>query len=149
EARAWNGGNVARDFFTFTLTGDQVLTAINVLGYDDPTTSAADDGNTGFHGLIAGDVATIPGSGFDNIGGVLVNGGTVGSDIFLDISNGGISGGTGSANPLPAGTYTYVGQQTGPQLTDYRLGFVVSVIPEPAAIGLVAPLALALRRRRA
>lgn len=137
-----------RDYLTFTLGANQQLDAIIINRYDDLDTSPANDGNRGFAALFAGPVGTLPANG-NNLGGNHVDP-NIGFDLLASFATGGISGGTGFPLPLGAGSYTFLIQQTGPQLTGYELDFKVSAVPVPAAVWLFAPavLAFAGARRR-
>ena len=124
------------------------------LAYVDVATGGP--GDKGFHGLTAGGTSFIPdratiGSflGGDHFDPLPVN-----TDMLPNLATG-PNGGQGFAIPLPAGTYTFFAQQTGPHITDYTIDFVVSrvpVIPTPSAwlaggIGLAAVGSLRRMRR--
>jgi len=71
--------------------------------------------------------------------------GTVGQDILPGMGVG--AGAIGFTPPLPADTYTFWIQQTGPLLATYRLDFVVVPTPPVFACGLLGLLACARRIR--
>jgi hypothetical protein len=71
--------------------------------------------------------------------------GTVGQNILAALGQG--AGSIGFAPPLPASTYTFWIQQTGPFLATYRLDFVVVPAPGTVALGALALLCAPRRRR--
>ena len=76
--------------------------------------------------------------------------GEIGGDILpeLALENFGVPGFT---PPLPSGSYTFWIQQEGPADTGYQLDFVVTQVPEPTTLLLLAMAItglVALRRSR-
>ena len=122
-----------------------MLDAINLLEYDDPNLPGANDGNRGFYALVAGSVASTPAGGFDNLGGDHLDPDPFGTNLLAAIAASGISGGTGFSEIGP-GDYTFIIQQTGPQVSDYLVDFVL--VPEPTSAALIGIGALGLLRRR-
>lgn len=136
-------GGDTRDYLTFTIDPGFQLDAILQLEYDDPALAGSlFDGNRGFYALLDGVSGAIPGSGFDNLGGDHLDPIGFGADLLAGIADGGISGGTGFSTPLGAGTYTFQVQQTGPQISNYALDFVVAQVPEPTSAALTALVAV-------
>ena len=111
-----------RDYLTFTIAAGQALTSIMLDAY-----APAD---TTFQALAPGATSFIPSGGTSGsfLGSSHVNGGLVGTDI-LDNMAALPFGGIGFAAPLGPGTYTYLIQQTGPEVTAYSLDF--QIVPEP------------------
>ncbi len=85
-----------------------------------------------FYALFEGAAGALPAVG-NNLGGDHLDPQPFGSDLLPTIASGGISGGSGLDIPLREGTYTYLIQQTGPQVSDHLLDF--QVIPEPSSAG--------------
>jgi hypothetical protein len=147
--------NDTRDFITFTVPPGHQLTAIILEEYI--ALPGGGPGNTGFHAINAGPVGKTPGvdpsSAF--LGGDHVSGANEGMNILLDLAITPLSG-TGFSVPLPAGTYSYVIQQTGNDLTGYDLNFVIAAVPPvpgttpvwlgAGAVALLALGALAMAR---
>lgn len=148
------GTGDTRDFLTFTIDPGFQLSSILQLEYDDPALAGSlFDGNRGFYALLAGVSGVIPTGGFENLGGNHHDPIGLGADLLPAIAGGGISGGDGFTIPLGAGTYTFLVQQTGPQVSGYSLDFVVARVPEPTttillALGLAAAAARRALRRR-
>ncbi|MEM7465501.1 MAG: hypothetical protein AAF387_01310 [Pseudomonadota bacterium] len=120
-----------RDFFTFTLLSGQQLIGIDLVNYTDLNTSGP--GNRGFHAIIDGPTSFIPSGGTAGnfLGGDHLEAGD--GDLLAALAAAPLAG-TGFAAPLGPGTYTYLVQQTGPQLTGYELNF--QVVPLPASVWL-------------
>lgn len=124
-----------RDYITFKVDSGFVLQSILLLNYFDLDTGGI--GNTGFHAIVAGATSYIP--DFDTmdlfLGGDHLNTLPSGTDTLPLLAAAPLAG-TGFDVPLPAGSYTYVIQQTGPQNTGYALDFVIRKIPLPPAFPL-------------
>lgn len=113
-----------RDYITFTIPAGRQLTGLRLVSWV--------SGNTGFHAINAGATSFQPSSATDNnfLGGDHVNPAIWVFDLveLLD----GDTAGVGTTAPLGPGTYSYVIQETGPQLSDYRIEFIVSAAPASA-----------------
>ena len=126
-----------RDFITFTIQPDQRLEALRLLRYQDLDLNVP--GNRGFHAINLGTTSFIPSGGTaDNfLGGSHLDPVPEGTDL-LPVLAMAPQAGTGFITPLEPGDYSYVIQQTGPQLTGYTVDFVVSqvseTVPEPFSI---------------
>ena len=133
-----------RDYLTFTIGTGKLLTAIMLNDYQ-----AAGD-NLGFIGLYAGSSASTPAGAnptlAELLGGAHINSAVAG-DIFPLIEN--LFGEDKFDRPLGPGDYSILLQQTGPQFTEYQVGFVVTPIPAalPLLLSAVAGLAVAAHRR--
>jgi PEP-CTERM motif len=133
-------GTDTRDYITFTLAPGFELVSLRLLMYDDLNTGTPNDGNTGFHAINLGSTSFIPDAstaGFF-LGGYHLDP-PVGVDLLpvlaLGVTGGPGHAGTGFTVPLEAGTYSYLVQQTGPQLTGYSIEF--NVVPEPSSVVLI------------
>jgi len=132
------GSSDTRDYFTFTLDTGESLESIELLEYEDPDNpglgnDGTGNGNRGFYALFDGAVDPLPASG-NNLGGDHLDPLPFASDLLAPIAGGGISSGTGF-NEIGAGTYTFLVQQTGPQVSEYLLDF--EVVPEPTSLALL------------
>jgi hypothetical protein len=142
-------GTDTRDYITFTLAPGFQLTSLRLLVYDDLNTGTPNDGNTGFHAINLGSTSFIPDA---TTAGNFLGGDhltpTIGADRLPGLAAAlGGQAGTGFTVPLQAGTYSYLVQQTGPQLTGYSLEF--NVVPEPSGLMLaLAGLGAVARRPR-
>jgi hypothetical protein len=116
-----------RDFLTFTIPAGRQLTGLRVVSWG--------GNNLGFHAINVGATSFIPSSATDNsfLGGDHLNPPTVPVELLAELLDGDTAG-VGTTAPLGPGTYSYVIQQTGPQLSDYRLEFIVSAAPGPTAV---------------
>jgi hypothetical protein len=114
-----------RDFLTFTLPEGQQLEALRLLSYED--LDIGGPGNRGFHAINAGATSFIPDASTADsfLGGAHLDALPTGTDL-LPILAAADQAGTGFTPPLGAGTYSYVIQQTGPELTGYSVEFVIS-----------------------
>ena len=124
-----------RDYFTFSVPTDHLLTAINLITYDDLDTPDANDGNRGFAALSLGATSEIPGGTTADsfLGGNHLDAVQVGTNLLFDL---GLVG-SGISGPLAAGDYTFLVQQTGPNSTGYELDLVVAPVPLPGALILL------------
>ena len=132
------------EYYSITIPAGSQLIAINVTAYS--------NNDIAFIAVQSGPIFTEPNVG-PNVANILgyshfgKSNGTFGTDILDNMGQGPFPGPLpiGFIPPLPAGTYTFWTQQTGPAAT-YQLDFVV---PEPGTFGLVALglAALGLRRR--
>ena len=138
-----------RDYITFTIGSGQTLDSILLFDYDDPATGPPNDGNRGYHAIDAGTTSVIPsgGTASDLLGGAHLDPLTPGTDT-LPILASAPQGGTGFSTPLGPGDYTYLIQQTGPQVSNYSLGFVVTPEPTTATLLLSGLWVLGRRARR-
>jgi PEP-CTERM motif len=139
-------GNDTRDYITFTLPAGFELISLRLLVYDDLNTGTPNDGDTGFHAINLGATSFIP--DFDTIdaflGGDHLNP-LIDADLLPALATGDVAG-IGFTVPLEAGTYSYLVQQTGVELTGYSVEF--NVVPEPSSVVLLlAGLGMAGRRR--
>jgi hypothetical protein len=114
-----------RDFLTFTIHHGTALTALRLVSYRDLPDGAP--GNRGFHAINAGPTSFVPSAATAGnfLGGDHVDGTAEGTDLLPALADG-TPAGTGFTVPLGPGTYSYVIQQTGPQVTGYTLEFVIS-----------------------
>lgn len=134
-----------RDYITFEIADGQALVGLLQHQYED--LDIGGPGNTGFHAINEGATSWIPDAdtiGFF-LGGDHMDAEAPGTDLLPDLANANL-GGTGFTIPLGPGTYTYLVQQTGPELTGYTLEFVVT--PSPGAVALLGLAGLPLLRRR-
>ncbi len=143
--------NDTRDYLTFTIGAGQLLTGIILQQYDD--LDVGGPGNRGFFAISAGPTSAIPGGGTSGsfLSGAHLDPFGAGTDLLTILQTNQLTG-TGITSPLTAGTYTFLVQQTGPQLTGYTFDFQVAEVPIPAAVWLFATGLLALfgaRRRSA
>ena len=130
-----------RDYLTFTIGAGQSLTGIILDAYTPFDTT--------FQALSSGGTSFVPSGSTQGLflGSSHLNGGSVGGDA-LALMAALPFGGVGFSTPLGPGTYTYLIQQTGPEVTQYTLDF--QVVPEPGTAALVGTglLGLAARGRR-
>jgi hypothetical protein len=85
-------------------------------------------GNRGFHAINAAPPASSPGAATAGsfLGGDHLDAAPPGTDLLPALADG-MPAGTGFTAPLGPGTYSYLIQQTGPQISGYSLKFVVSI----------------------
>lgn len=140
--------NDVRDYITFTIPADQQLSSIQLFEYVDLEQETA--GNLGYHALNSGSTSLIPGAGNSSsfLGGDHLAALPSGTDLLAILGEAPLAG-TGFEAPLGQGDYSYVIQQTGPELTGYSLSFVVSAVPEPgsASLFLLGAVSFAVMRR--
>ncbi|MDJ0850852.1 MAG: PEP-CTERM sorting domain-containing protein [Myxococcota bacterium] len=134
-----------RDYITFTIADGQQLTELLLQRYED--LDVGGPGNRGYLAINEGSTSSIPGGGTANdfLAGDHLDPAPAGTDLFDGLVNTPTNG-TGLTVPVGPGTYSFVVQQTGPQLTGYTFDFVL--VPEPATAGLLL-LGLAGLARRA
>ena len=141
------GGPDTRDYVTFTLDPGELLIGLNLLDYTD--VASGNVGNRGFHAINLGATSFIPSGGTAGLflGGDHLDPAPVGTDLLPDLAAAPLAG-TGFTIPLGPDTYSYLVQQTGPQVTAYSIELVVA--PEPSLLLLVTwgLSSLALARRR-
>ena len=127
------GSGDTRDYITFTIAPGQVLSALRLITYQQP---GGVTGNRGFHALNSGATSFIPGAATEAnfLGGDHVDPLPSGTDLLPELSNGDTAG-VGFTVPLGPGTYSYVIQQTGPQVSEYSMQFVVTAPPPVPAAG--------------
>jgi hypothetical protein len=115
-----------RDYITFEIPHGMQLSALVLVSYRD--LPAGTPGNRGFHAINAGATSFVPSAMTEAsfLGGDHVDGVAEGTDLLPALADGEPAG-TGFAVPLGPGTYSYVIQQTGPQLTRYELSFKVKL----------------------
>lgn len=141
-----NGNTDNRDYITITIPAGQSLSEINLLTYDDLNTGAANDGNRGFHAINLGSTSFIPSGATASsfLGGNHLDP-LIGTNLLPGLGAG--IAGSGFTGALGPGTYSYLVQQTGLELTGYAIEF--TIVPEPSAALLsLAGAALVFRRRR-
>ncbi|MEM9388319.1 MAG: VPLPA-CTERM sorting domain-containing protein [Pseudomonadota bacterium] len=132
-----DGEGDTRDFVTFTIADGQVLTALLQLEYVDGQTGGP--GNRGFHSINEGETSFIPGfdTSDDFLGGAHLDALAPGTDMLMILA-GAPQAGVGFETPLGPGTYSYLVQQTGPQISAYTLDFQVAAVPLPAGVWLIS-----------
>ncbi len=125
-----------RDIITFTIDDGFQLVGLFQLQYED--LDIGGPGNTGFHAINLGDTTFVP-SG--TTAGSFLGGAHIvevpSTTNLLETLAAAPQAGTGFTAPLGPGTYTYLIQQTGPELTGYTMSFEVAPIPEPTSLVLV------------
>jgi len=138
--RGGNDQGLDRDYFSITIPEGAVLTQITLAAY------LSED--------FAAFIAIQPGAIFPDDPETVAPGDLLGwahfgpDQEFTDLLALMGSNGQGFDAPLPAGTYTFWGQQVG-AFTNYDLDFVVEEVPAPSSFVLIGgPLAVLLRRRR-
>ncbi len=122
-----------RDYINFTIPEGQQLVAVLLQQYED-----VDSGGPGDRGFVAvneGLTSVIP--GFDTpvdffLGGAHLDPDPAGTD-YLAILGTAPQTGAGFTPPLGPGDYTWLTQQTGPELTAYSFEFVVEALAEDIA----------------
>lgn len=141
------GGQIDRDYFTFTVPAGHVLTALTVLPGNTRVGSGA------FIGLMSGSVFTVPPTTFSAegmLGWTLFGPDQEGENILQAMTQPD-SGSSGFELPLPAGNYAIWIQEASVGTAIYRLDANVSAVPEaPTAAALLGGLALlsvAMRRQ--
>lgn len=141
------GAGDTRDFLSFAIAEGQSLAGLLLQTWEDGTVGGP--ANRGFHAMNFGATSFVPSA--TTIGSFLGSAHLdfvpAGTDLLPTLALA-ATGGTGFSTPLGPGTYSYLVQQTGPQINRYAIDFVVT--PEPSAAlsigsGLVG---LSIWRRR-
>jgi len=142
-----SAGVIDRDYFTFTLASNQILTAINVLPGTVPI-------GLSFIGVQSGNQVTVSPAGptaAGLLGWAHYSAADVGTDI-LDNMSVAANGSSGFSIPLGPGTYAFWVQEASPGTATYSFDFVVSTVPEPSTWAMMligfGAAAIALRRNR-
>lgn len=139
-----------RDYLSFEIGAGEQLTDIILQSYVDGTVGGP--GNRGYHALSAGATSAIPGftTGDDFLAGAHLDPLPAGSSLLGQLMASPLNG-TGLSGPVGAGIYTYLIQQTGPQVSNYGIQLVVSATPVPlpaSGILLAGVFAMAAGMRR-
>jgi PEP-CTERM motif len=142
-------GAIDRDYFTFTIGANQVLTAIDIL-------QGTQTLGLSFIGIESGPqvtLATNSATAAGLLGWTHYGAADIGTDV-LDNMSVAANGSTGFSRPLGAGTYSIWLQEISPGgAVPFGLDFVVAQVPEPSAWAMMLAgfgmLGLAFRRRRA
>lgn len=146
-----------RDYITFAILPGQRLTALRLITWQD--LPGGGPANRGFHAINAGATSFVPDGTTEGnfLGGDHVDPAPSGTNLLPELSDGDTAG-VGFTVPLGPGTYSYLIQQTGPQLNGYNLEFEVSALqnvpassPWVSAVlaGLLAAIGFALIRKQA
>lgn len=144
--RAFAGGPVDTDYFTFTVPAGHELSELTVLA----GTLALGDGS--FIGFMSGSTFTVPPTtqtAAGLVGWTLFGESNIGDDLlgFMSTPN---FGSTGFSPPLPAGSYSFWIQETSVGVSTYALSLVVTAVPEPSTtlfmLGGLALLAASRKR---
>lgn len=139
-------GPLDADVWTFTIAAGYYLTGISLLGYSAPT--------SGHDSFMALDDATSINMSDPSLH--LSNGlwteeldgfGNTYTDLMAILDAGPMFGGTGFNGPIGPGDYTFWIQEGSEQI-QYTLNFVVTPVPEPGGVMLLALAGLLLLRRR-
>lgn len=139
-----------QDFLRFTILPGFQLSALLLLAYDDPLTPLSDDGNRGYHAILAGTAGLnpTPANRHAFLAGNHLDPQPPATDLLPLLGDVGRLAGIGFSGALGPGDYVYLIQQTGPELSAYRLDFVLTPVPVPAALWLTLPVWLVLSRHR-
>ncbi len=132
-----DGDADTRDYITFTIEDGYQLDAILLQEYLDVATGG--DGDRGYIAINSGDTSAIPDGGNSDsfLGGSHMDPLAAGTDLLAILAAAPLAG-TGFDAPLGPGTYSFLIQQTGVEITSYGLDFVVSAtVPVPAAVWLL------------
>jgi hypothetical protein len=132
-------GNIDRDYFTVVVPTGHVLRAVFLDGYFSPDFAAFMAIQPG--AIFPNDPETVMPD--DLMGWTHFGPSHIGSDLLLLMG----ANGQGFIPPLPAGSYTFWGQQQA-DYTEYVARFEVEAVPGPAGVVVLAGLALGCRRRR-
>ena len=130
------------DYFRFTVPTGFELSAINVTNYESPDFAA-------FLGVQNGSEFTVDPNDPDAsllLGYALYGPLEEGTDILPAMST--AFGAIGFTGALPEGEYSFWNQQTGPDLTTYELEFVITLVPAPAGLAVLAGAGVLAGRRR-
>ena len=129
-------------FFTFNIGANEELSALIVEDWD-----SADD--LGFLGIVTGDTFTVDPANpnvTDLLGYVHYGELDVNQDILPSMGQG--PGSQGFTPPLGPGDYSFWVRQGGADAATWDLNFVVTPIPAPAGLAVLALAGVAGRRRR-
>ncbi len=132
------GGAIDRDYFTITIPQGFVLSQIVVDQYFSPDPVAFLAVQPG--PIFPNDPMTVQSE--DLLGWVHMGQANVGEDILIWMS----LHGQGFTPPLPAGQYTFWGQQLG-EPTDYVLDFIIEA-PAPGVLAVPCAASVTVLRRR-
>ena len=134
-----------RDYITFTIPSGQELSELLLQQYED--LGVGGPGNRGYLAINEGDTSFIPAGATADLflAGIHLDPAPAGTDLLPILESAPING-SGLSVPVGPGTYSFVVQQTGPQLTGYTFDFVL--VPEPGTAGLLALGLVGLARRR-
>lgn len=133
------------DYITFSVSGGQQLAALLLERYVD--LPGGGPGDRGFHAINEGSTSFIPSGATSGsfLGGAHLDPAPAGTDL-LPVLAAAPQAGTGFSTPLGIGRYSYLVQQTDPELTGYTLTF--QIVPEPTTGLLLSAGLLALGWRR-
>jgi hypothetical protein len=132
-----SGQGVDRDYFSFTVPAGATLSAVMLLN------STSVSGGASFFAMQGGPQVTVTpaGAGAEALLGFShYTNDQIGADILPSVVFGPVS-------VLPSGTYSVWVQETGGPAA-YGFDFILSAVPEPAALGMMLAGLLLLRGKR-
>ena len=138
-----------RDFFTFNIAENQILTGIFVSALSGTDAAGAASNDRGFFILDEGATSLIPvtENSASFLTGNFISATTPVGTNLLALGN--ATAGPGVTLPLGAGDFVFEIQQTGSETLNFTLGIQVEAVPEPSsALLLGLGSLLGLRRRR-